>query len=250
MKKKWFFFLIGLMLCLFSLPLSTKMMMELIHNQNMDTRYQITDVNEEFDAAKSTYRFHNNTIEIKEVIQNDESYVDPWDYKIALADLFLVINGEEIDTLQNYPVRVEEGGLNRYYGEIAYLTVEDKKLDKTQFIILLKKTREIIKETPDGSINGFVPQAELQYTMYTLEDGKGIVSESFHLPERNGLQTKLLNTGMVVPSSIGYYTDAFYVFPSLFFPIIFPFCTLITGVIFLIIFFPFKKFKNSKTKKA
>ncbi len=161
--------------------------------------------------------------------------------KIGLADLSLIINGEEIDSLKDYPVRVEEEGLNRYYGEIAYLILEDKINGETQFIVLLKKTRELRKEMPNGDIVGWVPVEKLKYTLYTVDEEGNVNNKSFSFSERDDLQTELLNAGVLFPYSIGYYTDAWEGYPSIFFPVIFPFITLIVGFILIIVLLPIKK---------
>ena len=147
MKKKIVFCLIGTILLLTSLPISTKMVMELIHNQKMNQEYKITNVSEGFPPTESTINFKDHIVEIKETIKDEESYIkNPWSNKIGIADLSLKLDGEEIDTLKGYPIRLEEEGLNRYYGEIAYLILEDKINVKTQFIILLKKTEKITRD--------------------------------------------------------------------------------------------------------
>ena len=244
MKKRLIFFLIGMILFITSLPISTEMIMELIHNQKMNKEYKITNVSEGEPFTESTFNFKDHIVEIKETIKDEESYIDPWSNKINIADLSLKLDGEEIDTLKGYPIRVEEEGLNRYYGEIAYLILEDKKNDKTQFIILLKKTRELEKEMPNGDIDGGVPSEKLKYTLYTLDEDGKFKTKSFNFSERDALQTELLNAGAVVPYSTGYYTDAWEGYPTIFFPLIFPFLTLVLGLILILVFFPIKKVKK------
>ncbi|MFJ5625730.1 hypothetical protein ACIQD3_24435 [Peribacillus loiseleuriae] len=75
MKKKLVFFLIGTILFLISLPISTKMVMELIHNQKMNEDYRITNVNEGFPPTESTFNFKDHIVEIKETIKDEESYI-------------------------------------------------------------------------------------------------------------------------------------------------------------------------------
>ena len=244
MIKKIVFCLIGTTLVLTSLPISTKMVMELIHNQKMKQEYKITNVSEGFPPTESTFNFKDQIVEIKETIEDEERYIDPWSNKIAIADLSLKVDGTEIDTLKNYPIRVEAEGLNRYYGEIAYLTLEDKKSDKTQFIILLKKTRELEKEMPNGDIVGGVPPEKLKYKLYTLDENGTLKNKAFSFSERDALQTELLNAGAVVPYSIGYYTDAWEGYPSIFFPLIFPFGTLVVGLILILVYLPIRKVKK------
>ena len=244
MRKRLLFFLIGMILFLTSLPISTKMVMELIQNQKMDAEYAITNVNEGSPPTESTFHFNNHIIEVKEAIKNVDSYIDPWSNKIGIADLSLNIDGEEIYTLTDYPIRVEEVGLNRYYGEIAYLILEEKKSGKTQFIALLKKTKELPKEMPNGDIVGSVPPEKLRYTLYAIDEDGNLNNKSCSLPDRNALQTELLNAGAMAPYSIGYYTDAWEGYPTIFFPLLFPFVTLVLGFILVLVFFPIRKAKK------
>lgn len=246
MRKRWILFIIGAILFLVSLPLGTKMIMELIHEEKMKLDYEIIDVNEGFPATESTFNFRDHIIEIEETIKNEESYIDPWTNKIVIADLSVKLDGNEIDKLKNYPIRAEEEGLNRYHGEIAYLKLLDKKDDKTEFIILLKKTRELQKEMPNGDIVGWVPEEKLKYALYALDEEGNLEKSSFGFSERDALQTKLLNAGGVVPYSIGYYTDAWGYYPILFFPFSFPFLTLIIGFVLMLVFYPWKKVKNDE----
>jgi hypothetical protein len=155
--------------------------------------------------------------------------------------LRLSISFPSIDSLNNHPVRVGQEGLNRYYGEIAYLILEDKKKDEKQFILLLKKTREMQKEMPNGDIVGGVPTEKLKYTLHSLDEKGKLTNETFSFNNRDALQTKLLNAGAVVPYTIGYYTDAWEGYPTIFSPYIFPFFTLLVGVIMMLTFSPLRK---------
>jgi hypothetical protein len=241
MKKRVGFFLIGMSIFLISLPLSTQMTMELFHNQKMNKQFKITTVSEGEPPTDSSFVFEDHVIEIKESLKDEVSYIDPWKNMIMTADLSLIIDDKEIDSLNNHPVRVGQEGLNRYYGEIAYLILEDKKKDEKQFILLLKKTREMQKEMPNGDIVGGVPTEKLKYTLHSLDEKGKLTNETFSFNNRDALQTKLLNAGAVVPYTIGYYTDAWEGYPTIFSPYIFPFFTLLVGVIMMLTFSPLRK---------
>ncbi|MFE8697375.1 hypothetical protein ACFYKT_13615 [Cytobacillus sp. FJAT-53684] len=242
MKKRFIFFSIGIILFLLSLPLSTKMGMELIHNQKMKKQYQITNISQGFPATPSTFKYNDHLVEIKEEEIKDEEYTDPWENKISLGDLAIYIDKVQIDRLKEHPIRIDEEGLNRYYGEIAYLLLEDKNMDQTQFVLLLKKTKEIQKEMPNGDIVGWVPEEKLTYAMYVLDEDGNIDRQTFRLTERSALQTQLVNAGVVAPTRMGYYTNAWEGYPSLFFPLIFPFLTLLIGFTLMLFCFPYRKF--------
>ncbi|MCI2255535.1 hypothetical protein L2D08_14265 [Domibacillus sp. PGB-M46] len=243
--KRLVFFIIGALLFIISVPSSTKMVMELINDQKMNVRYTITGVNTGYPSVDPTFHFQDHLIEIEETIKNEEGYIDPWDNKIVLADLTLKLDGVQVDTLSSYPIRAEESGLNRYHGEIAYLMLKDKKMNKTDFTVLVKKTRELEIEKPNGDIVGGVPEDKLTYNLYRVEDGGNIKRESFRFTERNELQTELLNASAIVPYAIGYYTDAWEWYPTIFFPWIFPFLSLFVGFVLVIVCFPYRKISRS-----
>lgn len=153
----------------------------------------------------------------------------------------IIIDGKEIEQLRDYPIRVKEEGLNRYFGDIAYLIVNDKQNDETQFNLLIKKTKEIEKEKPNGDIVGVVPPEKLKYTQYTLDKQGDFKNTTFSFSKRNGLQTELLNAGNLGPYRIGYYTNAWEAYPVFFFPFLYPFLTLVIGLILILIFIPIKR---------
>jgi hypothetical protein len=241
MKRRLVFLLIGVTLLFVSLPLSSQMVMELIHEQKMNGRYEITNANKADSHISSKFYFHENIVEIKETLKQEGSYIDPWNNEISLGDLSMILNGQQIDTLNEYPVRIHEKGIDRYHGEIALLTLKDKKNNNTKLIILLKKTRELRKKMPNGNIVGWVPEEKWKYALYSIDQKGNMESESFSFTERGPIQTELLNAGNVLPFRIGYYTDAWEWYPTLFFPFSFPFLTLLVGIILTFVYFPKRK---------
>ncbi|UAL45545.1 hypothetical protein K7887_11320 [Sutcliffiella horikoshii] len=244
MKTRQVIFFVGLILFVISLPLSTKIIMEVFHNQKMNEAFIITDVNEGFPPTDSTYQFKDNVIEIEETLKEEYSHLDSTDNIIGISNLSININREEIVQLNEHPIRVGAEGLNRYYGEIAYLLVEDKKNDITRFIVLVKRTKELAKKMPNGDIRGWVTPEKLKYTLYAIDEDGTYTSEDFSYSKRDALQTELLNAGAVFPYRIGYYTDALQAYPSLLFPLIYPFATLIIGFIMVLFFFPYRRLKK------
>lgn len=246
-EKEIIFFVIGAILFITSLPTSTKMLMELIHNKKMNNQYDIVNVSKGDPATDSTYKFNHHVITIKETIKQTKSYKDPWDNQIKLADLSLELDGEQLDILKNHPIRAEEEGLNRYYGEVAYLIVREKENGKSQFVILLKKTRELQRKMPNGDIVGWAPEEKLKYTLYAIDEAGNVENRSFNFTEPDALQTELLNAGVVGPYRIGYYTNAWEGYPTIFFPLLFPFLTLIIGLILSITYLPSIKNLNRQS---
>jgi hypothetical protein len=241
LKKRLTLFIIGLLLFVPSAPNTTLMVIELFHSKKMNDRYDIVNVSKGYPPTAPTYLFEGNVIELNEEITEEYSHTDPWDYQISLADLSLELNGEQLGLLENHPIRGQEEGLNRYYGEVAFLEVTDFKQDETQFVVLLKRTKELQKKKPNGDIVGWVPVEKLQYTLFAIDQGGNVETESFSFHERNALQTELMNAGVVTPYALGYYTNDWKAYPSYFFPWSFPFLTFIIGLILTIRYFPWRK---------
>ncbi|MCG7343359.1 hypothetical protein MHZ92_04405 [Sporosarcina sp. ACRSL] len=242
MVKKWIVFLIGVIIFLSSLPLTILMAMEKIHTSQMHNRYELHIISHRYPPPESTFHYKNNIIEVKETLLDEENYTDPWNYKIAFADLSVFINGEEIDTLEQYPIRMEEEGLARYYGNISSIIIKDKRKDEEKLYMILKKTKDPV--VTDGINIGIAPVETLTYSLYDLDEDGLLGRESFSFTNRNALQTLLLNNSGTSPHAIGHYTDAWNWMPSVFYPFIFPFLSFLVGIVLLIFYFPFRKSKS------
>ncbi|MEK3886190.1 hypothetical protein [Bacillus sp. FSL K6-3431] len=99
-------------------------------------------------------------------------------------------------------------------------------------------------KTPNGDIVGSVPEEKLKYILYAIDEKGKVESDSFSFTERNAIQTELFNSGVVVPYSIGYYTNDWEGFPTIFFPLIFPFLTFIIGLILTVVYFRKERTSN------
>lgn len=236
---RWIVFLLGVILFLGSLPQAGIMLIELVHDQRMDMQYTIKKIDEGYPATPSIYKFHGHRISIEETLSEIEGYTDAWDNEMAFFDLAFVIDGQEVDRLPAHPVRKNEEGLNRYYGEVAYFNVDDRNKSMNEFVVALKKRKETIQEKSNGDIVGWVPGAELMYTYYAVNEAGEVTRKDFNYETRNGFETKLLTKGMLASTSVGYYTDAWHGYPSMFFPFLYPFSTLIIGGVLTIVFRPF-----------
>ncbi|MBM7554438.1 hypothetical protein JOC33_003376 [Thalassobacillus pellis] len=101
--------------------------------------------------------------------------------------------------------------------------------------MVLKKTREIQKELPNGDITGGASSHELKYTTYTFDLDGSIHRDDFRLNQRSALQTKILNAGVVAPHRLGFYTNAWQSYPTIFFPFMYPLLPMSLGVILILV---------------
>ena len=232
-------FIIGIILFLGSLPFASIMAIEYVHDKKMDMQYRFIDISKGEPPTSSEYIFNEQEITIEETPIAKQGYTDPWKNEIGFSDLVFKVNGKEIDRLLTYPIRESEVGLNRYFGNIAYFLVEDKKIGETSFVLGLKRTNETTSAKLNGDIIGWVSENELQYTYHKVNKAGEVLSNDFGYADRDGFETKLLTKGYLAPTAVGYYTDLWHGYPSLFFPFLYPLLTIIIGGILIICYRPF-----------
>ena len=143
MNRKKIFLICGALLFISSVPLGPKMLVELINASLMESRYKLTSFNNDYPSREPYFEYANHSIKIDEELKNKDTFVDPWEHRTAIGNLALIVDGEVKDLLEKYPVRVEQSGLSRYWGDIAFIEMEDIKKNKKSLVVVLKKTREI-----------------------------------------------------------------------------------------------------------
>lgn len=215
-------FIIGVILFVGSLPVASIMLIEYVHDQKINMHYRFIDISKGEPPTSSKYMFNDQEITIEETSSAKQGYTDAWHNEMVFSDLVFKVNGKEIDQLSAYPVRENEEGLNRYFGDIAYFLVEDKKVGETSFVLALKRTNETISAKVNGDIIGWVPENELQYTYYEVNNAGEVLRNDFGYTDRDGFETKLLTKGYLAPTAVGYYTDLWNGYPSFFFPFLYP----------------------------
>lgn len=242
--KKRLLFAFGLILLLSALPLSTIMIMEKIHTQKMYSRYDIEDLDAQYPPLEQQFTVLNQDVEIDETIIEEGNYTDLWDNDIAIANITIKVNGKKLANMENYPIRVKGEGLQRYYGNLSFIVLFDKEIEESNLFVIIRNTKDtIINENGVNIINSPLLE-DIKYTMYTIDEEGKIERDTFSQNNRNAIQTFVLNISSTSPMSVGYYTDAWHMYPSIFFPLLYPLGTFISGVILVIIYFPRRKVKK------
>ncbi|MFJ7738919.1 hypothetical protein ACIQ2D_21695 [Lysinibacillus sp. NPDC097287] len=245
MKKRMILFSLGMILLLSALPLSIKMIKEKIHTQEMYNRYEMDVLSNSYPPPTQKFTVLNHNVEIDETIIEEGNYTDLWDNDISIANLTIIVNGKKLATLENYPIRAKHEGIQKYHGNISFIVLFDKKEEERKLYVILRNTKdEIINENGVNIINLTSPLVDIKYTLHAIDEEGHIESETFSQNNRNAIQTHVLNSSGTSPMSVGYYTDAWHMYPSIFFPILFPLLTLLFGVILIIIYFPIRKVKE------
>ncbi|KFL43041.1 hypothetical protein CH76_08920 [Lysinibacillus sp. BF-4] len=163
------------------------------------------------DVTAMALNWQGQSFSIEEQLDAD-IYLDNWQNKIQKGTLQLKHNGEVFQEVE-LPVRIDNATSDRYYGLLAFVSNED-----ALHVLINKTLDEPLEE-----------KTIVQVTTFT-KDG----DQTTHVidKERTFKDKYLLHVAGI--SYEGYVTTLNYRWPSIFFPILYPFGTLVLSLILLI----------------
>ncbi|MGB6778854.1 MAG: hypothetical protein WBE33_08850 [Planococcus citreus] len=244
--------IIGIILVALSLPSITPMLMEIAYRIEMDIRYDIDELNADYAGAPDDTNYYGNIIRASH-ITTGEPYFDGSDELVHPSDIRLTVNGETVETLEDYPVQllysedIAVAGLDRYTHYLTYWTVEDKFTDEDFFAIVIWQngydTRQIDE---DGWMEGYVDLEQLEYKLIKIAKDGTVSEQLFTFDNKSKLQTQLITENYSGP--INYYLPPGYYYPSLLYPLLYPWITTIIGLGLILFNFPYGAVKRRYTK--
>ncbi|WP_438317082.1 hypothetical protein [Sporosarcina sp. FA9] len=240
MKKRIVLFALGLILFFSALPMSIKTIMEDFHTKQMHNRYDIEVIAHNYPPPGQKFAVLNHNVEIEETIIDEGNYTDRWNYDIAIANLTIKVNGKRLATLENYPIRVKDEGIGKYHGNISFIGIIDKQEEERKLYVILRNTKDEITNENGVNIISSPPMETIKYTIHTIDEKGQVESDTFSQNNRSAIQTLVLNNSGTSPMAVGYYTDAWHMYPSVFLQ----FSTLFLGLILIIYYFPIRKVKE------
>ena len=245
--------IIGIILVALSLPSITPMLMEIAYKLEMNIRYDIDELNADYAGAPDDANYNGNIIRASHV-ETGEPYLDGWDDLVYPSDIRLTVNGETIETLEDYPVQLLDSGdiavegLNRYGHAITYWTVEDKFTDQDFFAITILQNGYDTRAHGDGEVMpGYVSTEDREFQLIKIAKNGNVSEELFTFENKSKLQTQLITENFSGP--INYYLPPGYYYPSLLYPLLYPWITTIIGLGLILFNFPYGAMKR-RYKKA
>jgi len=243
--------IIGVILVVLSLPSITPMLMEIAYRTEMNIRYDIKDLNAmrtNYAGAPDNANYKGNIIRALTVTIG-EPYLNAWDDLVYPSDILISVNGETIETLEDYPVQLHEDGgisvegLDRYNDAITYWIVEDKYTDKDFFAIVVLRNGYDMRAHGDGEVMpGYVDIEEREFKLIAVQKDGTVSEELFTFENKSKLQTQLITENFSGP--IHYYLPPGYYYPSLLYPLLYPWITMITGLGLMLFNFPYDLIKK------
>lgn len=193
-------------------------------NKAIHTMAEYVSMNQQEDVTRLTYarvyKWAGQTIEIADQFQSgvfNESSREQ-------ANLKMTINHK--DWSVEGPVLVRPNFLddNRYHGYFGVLTVEEKGIEK--FVVIQRI-----------SGTAFTPDKNLSWRILSVDSGGQVEEDRFTFDELGEVpqRVNMINLTTTAPSPVGYQSDILLGWPSLIFPLAYPFGTALVGLILVVI---------------
>ncbi|WP_339809794.1 hypothetical protein MKY63_21600 [Paenibacillus sp. FSL R7-0189] len=202
---------------------------EYIISDQINQRYEIKHAEKEYNPinVQEITVAHKN-IKIREEKTGRKADMTPWDEEEkappgVIVKVQFLLNDQKISTPDEIWLSNRDRG-SRYFSWIDILTVKDRKTGEEQVSIVQRLT--------DDS----QPMETRKWKIITIAQNGDVDEEVLSYAQRsnNHLGVKLIEFSGTSLIGMGYYSDVTKAYPSIFFPLLFPFLTGIAGLLLLI----------------
>ncbi len=138
------------------------------------------------------------------------------------APITIKVNGQDISNEGLVEVRPDFVDENRYHG---YFGVNLVKNHGSSELILIQRTSGI----------DFSTEEDLAWHLWTITEDGQIIEDSFVYHERGDVPKRVnyIKQSSASPISLGYKSNILQVWPSLFFPLLYPFVSSLLGILLI-----------------
>jgi len=206
---------IGLLLLAVSAPLLYAHYREYALAEEARKRYAIRQIPLEasgFADEGFVYEFRGNRIVI-----GDEA--EPAEERRS-GPVRVTVNGRDHSHPAHAIIRPEHRDPNRYHGFVALAELTDRKADTVRLAVIQRIS---------GPKNEMPPE-ELRWRILLVSGDGSVEAEEFGCAERTRplYRTRLAN--FATPIAIGFESNALTVWPSLFYPVLYPYVSALAGM--------------------
>lgn len=168
-----------------------------------------------FTAEAFVYDFRGNRVELADDFKQPAA---AW----QRGPVRMTVNGRDHSHPALAVIRAESRDSNRYHGYLALAELTDRKAGTVRLAII---------QRIDGQPNEVPPaMEELRWRLLFVSEDGTVEEETFAYGERARplYRTRLAN--FATPISFGYESNALIVWPSLFYPILYPYVSAFAGM--------------------
>ncbi|RWZ58573.1 hypothetical protein EQV77_06295 [Halobacillus fulvus] len=272
MKKRTIFLIIGLMLVLLSAPALFVMGREVFYERSVQSKYKIETIYHPTDRTTdpfytlqylqdgrpkpfsemkrvvyvngeevSSYNEFMDEVDVSEDIVLSR-VISFYDTEITIADTFEGTYEEEAREFsdvrisiqgKNYadPARLEIRPTyldnNRYHGYFGMVKMTERSTGEEQLIIIQRLFEDFRS----------LPEQDWEWKTISISEDGEVKTDQFKRDEiaDPAYRRDLISHTTASPYALGYKSNVFHYYPSIFFPFLYPFVTAVLGIIFVVI---------------
>jgi hypothetical protein len=144
----------------------------------------------------------------------------------------IVIDGRVYATANNVEIRPSFRDTNRYHGFLALVQFDDVGRGESHVAVVANAGVDPgVARLPQGGYNFDY----LRFRLITISSDGGVRDETFFRKDRGSPAVRAALARFVSPSPMGYHSDLMMVWPSLLYPIAFPWASGLAGGLCIII---------------
>jgi hypothetical protein len=205
----WTLFIIGWLLLLSAAPTIIDIGLEQNYQSTINNKYDIFRAEDQTDVS-SKQEYHGVNVNTYYKNETDEIEVNPWDYSVKRADIFIEIDGEVVTKLEGFDI-YQSPEMGAFRGTVEYLLVEDINTNKEQFAIAIETTRQNPRWAGNRMV-GMVDDEDSSYQIYLIDKDGSITENTFTLDTKTKLETQLIRH--LTYSRHGYHNDVIHMYPN------------------------------------
>ena len=179
------------------------------------SRYEVHPV----DGALQSI-FHGHTILLSDDVRAAQATQDDR----VVGPVRVLIDGRDYSSGSPVEIRPAAHDANRYWLWLRLATLTDRKLRANSFVIVQR-----LDDSFDQSIDYRRRMQNWRFRLLFLGEDGSVREERFAFPERSSPLYRTVLAGLAVPTLIGYRSDILAGWPSLLFPILYPFLSGLMG---------------------
>lgn len=179
---------------------------------NVNETYSITSVK----APTNQFVLNQNKVEIIEEKRGD------------LSNLKIKVNDQIIGSTEN--AKLINSPMDLYFGWIGFIEEKDKMTGKTETVIVQRV------HPYDGDLPPIQQNINKKWNVYHIDEKKQIRTDHVTLSNRKTQDPVIIKEILVGGTNLGgmgYKSDLRYIFPTIFFPVIFPYVFFWLGLLII-----------------
>lgn len=220
---------VGLLFLLPSLYLVLLGVREVWLENTVGNRYQLTNVLEDPDCQQlngpRSYSWRGQTVVLGDDFDRGNFQTD--ETRAGLVKI--TVNGRYYTWPYPLQIRASDCGSNRYWQQVTLAKFDDTEAHTERLVVLQSFPNYELNESYLSHVDA------LKCRVLYIDDRGGVTQNVFRFSDRSSPPYRTILARSVSPCDLGFYSNALTLWPTLFYPVLYPFVTGLIGLVMTIV---------------